>query len=252
MRSAAQCFRAVTCSVNAGLLLVASAATAQEASSPRALSEEQGAHIDIASQPPSGKTTEEDVLADGSKPPALTNAPPPRPRHKGLVLESTLGILGFAGQFRHVSPPAYWLHGQLGYEVFSWLMVFGEGELALTDTSESQDESHTMAFAMWGLGGGLRGTVHVSDRVAIFGQGDIGALAANVPHDALALLGYRAAESLDASFGARLGADWYQIDRHMALCAAIGARLAQGFSKATDPSDLPLLWDLAAGVRYTF
>jgi hypothetical protein len=233
-------------------LLVACGALAQPSSTEPPLTEEQGARVDIAAQPPSGKTTEQEVLSGSSEPPALTYAPPARPRHKGLVLESTLGILGFVGQFRHVSPPAYWLHGQLGYEIFSWLMLFGEGELALTDTSESQDESHNMAFAMWGVGGGVRATVHVSDRVAVFGQGDIGALAANVPHDALALLGYRAAERLDASFGARLGVDWYQVDRHMALCAALGARLAEGFSKATDPSDLPLLWDLAAGVRYTF
>ena len=50
-------------------------------------------------------------------PEGLAEAPPPRPRRKGLVLESTLGVLGFAGQFRHVAPPAYWLHAQLGYEV---------------------------------------------------------------------------------------------------------------------------------------
>jgi hypothetical protein len=242
----------VACSGGIALLLMTSPALAGPPADTPPLSEEEGARIDIAPQPPSGKTTEEDVLAGGTEPAALATAPPARPRSKGLVLESTLGVLGFAGQFRHVSPPAYWLHGQLGYEVFSWLMLFGEGEIALTDTSESQDETHTLAYSMWGVGGGARATVHVSDRVAIFGQGDVGALTANVPHDALALLGYRAAESLDAAFGARLGVDYYQVDRHMALCAALGARVAQGFSKVSESSDVPLLWDLGAGVRYTF
>ncbi len=232
--------------------LLTSRALAEPPSNPPTLSEEEGAHIDIAAQAPAGKTSEESVLGSGAEAPAFTQAPPMRPRHKGLVLESTLGVLAFAGEFRHVSPPAYWLHGLLGYEVFPWLMVFGQAELALTDTSESQDESHTLAYAMWGFGGGARVTVHVSDRVALYGQGDVGALTANVPHDALAILGYRNAESLGAAFGARLGVDWYQMDRHLALSAGLGARIAQGFAKVTDTSDVPIMWDLGAGLRYTF
>jgi hypothetical protein len=217
---------------------------------PPELSEQDAAHLNFSTEAPEGKTAEQD--AHGKEGEALGLAPPPRPRHSGLVLESTLGALGFAGQFRHVSPTAYWLHGQLGYEILPWLMVFGEGELALTDTSESQDESHNLGFAMFGFGGGVRVTVHASERVAIYGQGDAGALMANVPHGALALLGFREAESLGAQFGGRLGVDWYQVDRHMALCAAFGGRLAEGFAKKSATSDVPLLWDFGAGVRYTF
>src|SRR5580658_878255 len=51
-----------------------------------------------------------------------------RPRRPGLVLESTLGVLGFAGNFRHVAPPAYWVRGQLGYEVTRGLMLYVDGE----------------------------------------------------------------------------------------------------------------------------
>jgi hypothetical protein len=233
------------------------AAVSSESSAPAAangptLSEDEAAHLQISTEPGGGKTTAESDRAPGERDQALGLPPPARPRHAGLVLETTLGMLGFVGQFRHVSPPAYWLHGQLGYEIFPWLMVFGEGEMALTDTSESQDESHNLAYSMFGFGGGVRATLHATSRVAIYAQGDVGALTANVPHDSLKLLGYPSAETLDAQFGGRIGVDWYQVDRHMALCAALGGRLAEGFAKQFGPADTPLLWDIGAGVRYTF
>jgi hypothetical protein len=104
---------------------------------------------------------------------------------------------------------------------------------------------------MWGIGAGARAGVHFSERVAVFVQGEVGALTASVPHDALAYLGFRGAESLGAQFGARVGVEWYQKDRHLALCAQGGPRIAQGFSKSLD-STLPLMWDAAIGLRYTF
>jgi hypothetical protein len=204
--------------------------------------------IEISAAPPEGRTSPGPGETD-------PNAPPPmRPRHKGFVLEAGIGMLGFAGQFRHVAPPAYWLHTQLGFEVLPWLMVFGEGELAFTDTSESEDASHTVAFPIWGFGAGVRATIHASDRVAFFVQGEVGAFTATVPHDALAVVGFRQAESLNLDFGGRLGVEWYQVDRHFALTAGGGPRLAQGFSRlsASHDADTPLMWDVGAGLRYTF
>jgi hypothetical protein len=204
--------------------------------------------IDIAPTPPEGKVTPE-----GPTQAELEAGPPMRPRHKGLVLESTLGVLGFVGQFRHVAPPAYWLHGQLGYEVLPWLMVFGEGELAFTDTSESVGGFDVRAFPIWGVGAGARLTFHATDRVAFFVQGSVGGLTAVVPHDALAVYGFRNAESLALSVGVRVGVEWYQIDRHFALCAQVGARDATGFEKQLlVNNDFPLMWDAAVGLRYTF
>lgn len=208
------------------------------------------AHIDIAPQPPEAKAVAEAPTDAG--PEGIAEAPPPRERHKGLVLESTLGALGFAGQFRHVAPPAFWLHTQLGYEFLNWLMLFGEGELAFTDSGESQDASRSMAFSIWGFGGGARATFHATERFAMFVQGQVDGLAANVPHNSLTVLGFRNAERLGASFGARVGAEWYQIDRHLALSAQIGARDAGGFAKVTSSSDAPIMWDAAMGMRYTF
>ncbi len=208
------------------------------------------AHIEIAPQPPEPKGPQaapSDVGAEG-----IAETPPPRARHKGVVLESTLGVLGFAGQFRHVAPPAFWLHAQVGYEFLDWLMLFGEGELAFTNTGESQDASRSLAFPVWGFGAGARATVHATPRFAMFVQGQVDGLAADVPHNALTVLGFRKAESLAASFGVRVGAEWYQIDRHLALCVEVGARDAEGFAKVTASNDTPIMWDSALGLRYTF
>jgi hypothetical protein len=201
------------------------------------------AKVEFATTPDEGQTT---------LPTPPPDAPPPRPRHSGLVLEQTLGVLGFAGQFGHVAPPAFWMHAQLGYEVLPWLMLFGEGELAFTDTGESQDESHSMAFPIWGFGGGLRGTVQVSSRVALFLQGDVGELTAYVPEGSLTDLGYHNAEALNVQLGARLGVEWHATDRHMALCLEGGARDATGFARTIGGGDFGLLWDSSAGFRYTF
>lgn len=206
------------------------------------------AQVTIATTPPEGKTGE----VDSTLPTAPAEAPPPRPRKKGLVLESTMGALGFIGQFRHLAPTGYWMHMQLGYELFNWLMVFGEGELAFTTTGVSQDPSHEIAFPIYGFGGGLRVTIHVTDRFAFFLQGDGGALTAYVPQESLAFLGFPNAENLNAQVGGRLGLEWYQLDRHLALTAQGGVRDAFGFAKTVGASDLPLMWDASAGLRYTF
>jgi hypothetical protein len=177
-------------------------------------------------------------------------APPPsRPRRRGVVLESTLGVLGFGGKFRHLAPPAYWVHADLGYEALSWLMVFGEAELAFTSTSEAVDPSHARAFPLWGFGGGVRAGVRAGS-LGAFVEGSVGALTAVVPHDALAYLGFKDAEKLSPQYGARLGVEWYQRDRHLAITLEGGARLAEGFKSAS--SDLPLMWDTGLGLRYTF
>jgi hypothetical protein len=210
------------------------------------------AKIDISTAPPEGKTSE----PESTLPEAPAEAPPGRPRHKGLVLETTAGMLAFAGNFRHVAPPAPWLHAQLGWEIFRWLMVFGESELAFTDTSEAQDESKATTFPLFGFGAGVRGTIHATERVAFFLQGSIGWLEAMVPHGALQNLGYTNAEGLTLGYGGRLGAEWYMVDRHMALTAQAGLRDAPGFKQltlgGTATNDTPLMWDAALGLRYTF
>jgi hypothetical protein len=185
-------------------------------------------------------------------PEAPLEAPPPPPRRKGVVAEASIGALGFLGQFRHVAPTAPWYHMQVGYEVTRWLMLFGEGELAFTSTDVAQDESHSYAFPIFGFGGGARVTVHPTYRVALYVQGSIDGMKGDVPTGALDVLGYRNAESIAPAFGARLGVEWYQVDRHLALGLAVGGRDATGFAKQTAKSDTGLMADASAVIRYTF
>jgi hypothetical protein len=168
-----------------------------------------------------------------------------------LVLESTLGALGFVGEFRHVAPPAYWLHAQLGYELLDWLMFFAEGEVAFTDTGESQDGSHARAFPIWGFGGGARGTFHLSGRIASFVQGQVGVLAAAIAHNALTVLGFREAESLKPSFG-RVGASRVPGRSPHGPVGADRHPRGAGLRGKLTTSDLPLMWDAGVGLNYTF
>jgi hypothetical protein len=185
-------------------------------------------------------------------PEAPAEAPPPLPRKKGLVLESGIGGLAFLGKFGDLAPPAPWFHTQLGWEFFNWLMLYAYGELAYTGTSSSQDELAEIDFPIYGFGGGLRFTVHVSDRVALYLQANAGAMSAIVPRDSLTFLGYQAAESPGFAVGGRLGVDWYQLDRHMALSLGVGMRDAFNFKIQDGESDLPLMLDASVALRYTF
>lgn len=205
------------------------------------------ARIDFSETPPEGKTTEESTAK------VDYNAPPPsRPRKKGFVLESTIGALGFIGEFRHVAPTAFWLRTQFGYEFFSWLMLFASGELAFTDTSEASDPSHSRAFPLYAFGGGLRGTLHLGERIGIYLSGDVGAMTADIPKGSLAIFGFKNVEALNPYFGGHVGFEWYQIDRHLALTLAAGVRDALGFSRSGTNAAPPLLWDGGVALRYTF
>lgn len=182
---------------------------------------------------------------------APPEAPPPQAYRKGLVLDSSLGAHGFTGKFGAVAPPGFWLHTQLGYELFRWFMLFAEGDLYFTDTSRTQDPTKSRAFPMFGFGLGPRFTVRVTERVGLYAQGSLGAMKADVPNNAFRILGFGDAESLGLYFGGRLGVEWYQIDRHLAFGLSVGLRDATNF-KRTIGDDLPLMWDGGVSLRYTF
>jgi hypothetical protein len=200
----------------------------------------------------------ESVAADAASSPASIlpeaplEAPPPPPRRKGVVLESRLGALAFLGDFRKVAPTAPWWHVDAGYELLSWLAVFGYGELSFTDTSGVQGPSNSFAFPLYGFGGGARATVHATPRVAFFLEADGGVLRADVPKGALADLGYANAERFGLSVGGRLGVEWYQVDRHLAFGLDVGLRDATGFAQQFIGKAAPLMLDASGAIRYTF
>jgi hypothetical protein len=160
--------------------------------------------------------------------------------------------MAFLGKFNTLAGPGPWIHTQLGYEFFKWLMLYGYGELAFTGTSNAASQLDTMYFPIYGFGGGLRFTVHVTDRVALFLQANAGAMSAIVPRFSLTFLGFGNAESLGFAAGGRLGVEWYQIDRHMALGLGVGVRDAFNFKILSGESDLPLMLDASVALRYTF
>jgi hypothetical protein len=189
------------------------------------------------------------ALADVPAPPEET--PPPPPYAKSVVLDASLGALVFLGRFGETAPPSPWLRAQLGYELFTWLMLFGEGELGFTDTSGTQPAPRTRAFPIFGFGGGARLTARFTNRFGVYLQGSLGAMKADIRRRALELIGYGDAESLGLAYGGRLGLEWYQLDRHFGLGLHGGAREASGF-KRTIGSDSPLAFDAGAAIRYAF
>lgn len=178
-------------------------------------------------------------------------APPPPPYKKTLVLDSSIGAMAFLGQFGNLAPPALWLHTQLGYEIFNWLMLFGEGELAFTDTSGSQPPPRTRAFPIFGFGGGARFTARFTPRFGIYGQGNFGFMKADIRTNALGIIGFADAETLGFYAGGRVGLEWYQLDRHFALGLSAGIRHAGGFQRAIG-ADTPLIVDVGPSIRYAF
>lgn len=227
-------------SVAAALLvaLIAPSAHADEPAEPAAT------QVDLTKDTKAAST--EDLTAPAPE------APPPPPYKKTLVIDSSIGALAFLGQFKKIAPPAPWMHIQLGYELFKWFMVYGEGELAFTDTSNKQDPPKTRTFALFGFGGGGRFSIRFTDRFGIYAQGGLGLMKADVPNNSLGILGFRDAETLGLYFGARLGVEWFQIDRHFALGLNGGVRTAQGFAKLGAGTDSPLAVDGGAALRYAF
>lgn len=196
------------------------------------------------------KDTQSAALAD--VPVAPAEAPPPPPYKKSVVVDSSLGALVFLGKFGETAPPSPWIRTQVGYELFKWLMLFGEGELGFTDTSGSQAPPRTRAFPLFGFGGGARFTARFTDRFGVYLQGSVGAMKADIRRRALEIIGYRDAESLGLYFGGRLGVEWYQLDRHFALGLNAGLRDATGFKRVGGASDTPLAFDAGAAIRYAF
>ncbi len=185
-------------------------------------------------------------------PTAPPEAPPPPPRRKGVVLEQSLGAVGFAGKFGGLTGhPAIWLQTQLGYEIFKVLMVFISGDLALTDTGTSVGPSQNHAFPIIGFGGGARLTIPFTERVGMYIQAAAGGDVAYVQSGVLVNSGFGKAESVGFQVGGRGGFEWFQTDRHLALGVSGGARYMLNLAYAVG-GDLPLAWDATVDLRYTF
>jgi len=172
--------------------------------------------------------------------------PPPPPRKRGLVVETGIGMMGFVGKLKNISPTASLFHLQLGYEPFKWFMVFGEGDLGFTSTRYT---TVPRGYAIYAVGAGGRLTFALSDRVSVYGQVDFGMMEAS--NDELVSYGFADSDTLNGYFGGGGGLEWYQPDPHLALALNGGARKTQGFQRSV-PGDAALSWLGSVALRYTF
>lgn len=176
--------------------------------------------------------------------------PPPPPRHHGLVVESSIGALQHLGALKHVTPLSPWFHLQVGFEPVKWAMLFGEGDITLSNTTYAHPPPTPRTYAMFGFGGGARFTIKPTDRFGIYAQGSIGA--AKVTNDSLITYGYNDSTSLGPYYGGALGLEWYQIDPHYALALNGGVRNYNSILDRSRSNQTALALIIAAALRYTF
>jgi hypothetical protein len=176
--------------------------------------------------------------------------PPPPPRRHGVVIEGSVGALGHLGDMKHVSPAAPWFRLQVGYEIFDWLLAFGQGDVALASTAYAHRPPDKRAYALFGFGVGARASWQPLAALGFYLQGEGGL--GSVNEDVLSSYGYLYAAQLRPYFGGTLGAEWFQINPHYALSVYGGARdYVQSFER-TYGSNPPIVWVSGLALRYTF
>jgi hypothetical protein len=149
---------------------------------------------------------------------------------------------------QNVSPAAPFFRLQVGYELFDWLMLFGEADVAMARTSYANRPPEPRTYALFGFGTGARFTWQAFEHVGFYLQGDLGL--ASVSEDVLSTYGYRDAALLRPYFGGLLGVDWYQVSPHYALSLYGGARdYVQTFARIAGERP-PIAWMSGVALRY--
>jgi hypothetical protein len=177
-------------------------------------------------------------------------APPPPPRAQGFVLQGSVGALGHLGPLKNVSPTAPWFHLLFGFEPLSFLMAFVEGDVAFASTSYANPPPEPRSYAFYGFGGGLRLTLHPTDRVGVYAQGSVGF--SSISEDVLHVYGYEDADSLNLYYGGMLGVEWYQVNPHYALALHGGVRNYDAGMARDVGGGAAIAWIGGASIRYAF
>jgi hypothetical protein len=192
--------------------------------------------------------SQEPDQADTSKPDAELEAPVLPPRRHGWVLEGSVGALGHLGNMQSVSPVAPWFRLQVGYELFDWLMLFGQGDVALSTTSLASTPPGKRGYALFGMGGGARLSWQAFSAIGFYLQGDAGM--ASITEDVLSTYGYPDADRLRPYAGATVGIEWFQLSPHYALAVSGGARdYFQNFDRINGDRP-PWVWFSSVAIRY--
>lgn len=183
------------------------------------------------------------------EPGAHAEAPPPPPRHSGMVLEAGSGVLFPMGALRHVSPPSPWFQVHLGYEPAQWFMVSINGDFTLANTSYAARPPAPRTYAHYAIGAGARFQFELADWLAAHGQLELGA--SEVTEEVLVQYGYTQADQLSFHYGARLGLEWLQINPHLSLGLQCTFRNYPGLDRTNDAS-APTALMTALALRYAF
>lgn len=176
------------------------------------------------------------------------DAPEPPPRQHGVVFEGSVGALGHLGNMRDVSPVSPWFRLQVGYELLDWLMLFGQGDVALSSTSLAHRPPAERTYALFGAGGGVRFTWPAFHSVSFYLQGEAGV--SSVTEDVLSTYGYPDADRIHPFAGGALGVEWYQLSPHYALSVSGGARDYFESFERIHGSRPPWVWFSSVAIRY--
>jgi hypothetical protein len=212
------------------------------------------ASISGAAEPELTQEKLEALLADEpaatpeDNPAAELAPPPPAPRRHGVVIEGSLGALGHLGEMRNVSPTAPWFRVQAGYELFDWLMLLGQGDVAFSTTRYASRPPEPRSYALFGFGVGARFTWQASRPFGFYFQADGGL--ASINQAVLSTYGYSRADRINPYFGGLLGVDWYPINPHYAVSLYGGARDYVSNFERSGGGRPPLVWLSGLALRY--
>ena len=155
---------------------------------------------------------------------------------------------GHLGNMRDVSPISPWFRLQVGYELLDWLMLFGQGDVALSSTSLAHRPPAERTYALFGAGGGARVTWAAFHSVSFYLQGEAGV--SSVTEDVLSTYGYPDADRIHPFAGGALGVEWYQLSPHYALSVSGGARDYFENFERIHGSRPPWVWFSSVAIRY--
>lgn len=182
------------------------------------------------------------------EPSSEPEAPPLPPRRQGLVIEGSVGALGHLGDMQVVSPVSPWFKLHVGYELFSWLMVFGAGDVALSSTALANRPPEKRGYALFGVSTGARVAWQPFTALGAYLQPAVGL--ASVNDDVLSTYGYPDADRLRPFAEGTLGIEWFQVSSHYGLSLYGGARdYFQNFERING-TKAPVVWLSGVAIRY--
>ncbi len=235
--------RSIAAALGATLTLASLPCYAAPASSPEPSREQVEAYLDSHALP---KSPHQAGAGDEG---TYQDVPPPPPRHHGLVVEASPGALFPLGALRHVSPPSPWLQVDVGYEVWTWLLLLAQADFTVASTSYAAEPPPPRTFGQYAFGAGARAQFPFGEHFAAHAQIELGL--SEVTEDVLAVYGFREADDLGLYYGGRLGLEWLQANPHLAVGAQATLRSYSNLLR-TNYNDAPLGLIGALTLRYAF